>query len=35
MQGTVMTLTIDEHSDSAFFKATDLAVINTGCADKI
>ena len=34
MQGTVVTLTIDEHSYSAAFNARNLAVIDTGCADK-
>ena len=35
MQGTVVTLTIDEHSYSAVFNPKNLAVIDTGCADKI
>jgi hypothetical protein len=35
MQGTVVTLTIDEHSYSAVFNAKNLAVIDTGYSDKI
>ena len=34
IQGTVVTLTIDEHSYSAVFNAKNLAVIDIGCADK-
>jgi hypothetical protein len=35
MQGTVVTLTIGEHSYSAVFNAKNLAVIDTGYSDKI
>ena len=35
MQGTVVTLTIDEHSYSAVFNVKNLAVIDAECTDKI